>query len=161
MRCKDVQKQLAIDPEPARLSGRVCAHLQTCADCRRMQCWFAGLDRELRENLCWLPPQGFAEHTALQACAMLPTRPRMPHRALQPFEALHAAACFRPLVLGFVTAMLCWVVLANGSSLTQAYAAGAAALSDALAAHVGSLAWTSSILSLCLSAWLTRRALRS
>jgi hypothetical protein len=65
-----------------------------------------------------------------------------------------------PILLGLLGATFCLLVLLNANALVTVYPELIAAFSRILLANAIPLAWTTGIISLCFSAWVTQRALR-
>lgn len=160
MRCKDIQKQLAIDAQLSRLSERVRTHLLECPSCRHAQALYAGIEQELREQPTWQLPPGFVERVGLQGLASLGGMPAKPRFISWGIAGLAVAASLPSLLLGLLTATLSLLVLLNTNALATSCRQLVAIFSKALLANAIPLAWITAILSLWISAWFTRRALR-
>jgi|WetSurMetagenome_2_1015567.scaffolds.fasta_scaffold325857_2 hypothetical protein len=159
MRCKDIQKYLAVDVRLSRLPAKVRAHLLKCPGCRQAQMVYAEIDRELREQPAWQPPSEFAERVSLQGLGSLKGVPPKPQGFLRIIGPAFAAASV-PILLGLLAAMFCLLVLLNAPVLATSYPAMMAEFSRIMLANASQLAWITGILSICFSAWITQRALR-
>ena len=159
MRCEDVRKQLEIDPRPSRLPDRVRAHLLECPGCRRTQALYEGIEQELREQPAWQPPSGFVQRVGLQGLGSLGGAPAKPRFIAWGSVGPALAAFIQPLLLGLLAATFSLVLLLKLNALVAGYPQLVTAFSKAMLANILPLAWITAILSLCLSFWLTRRAL--
>jgi hypothetical protein len=159
MRCKDIQKHLAVDAQLSRLPAKVRAHLLKCPGCRQAQAIYAEIDQELRGQPAWQPPSEFAERMSLQGLASLREAPPRPRSFLRIIGPAFAASSV-PILLGLLAAMFCLLVLLNAPVLATSYPAMMAEFSRILLANASQLAWITGILSICFSAWITQRALR-
>jgi hypothetical protein len=159
MRCEDVRKKLEIDARVSRLAEDVRTHLLECPDCRQMQAAYAGIERELQEQPAWEPPPGFVQRVGLQGFASLSAAPARPRILFWGNVGPALAAYVRPLLLGLLAATFSMLFLYGMNALDTGYPRMAAAVTAALLDNVIPLAWITSILSLCLSLFLTRRAL--
>ena len=160
MQCRDIQELFVIDAQRSRLPARVRAHLLKCPNCRQAQALYAEIYQELRDQPVWQPPPGFAERVSLQG---LPSLRRAPARQLGFHGHLArpaVAPSLAPILLGLLGATFCLLVLLNANALVTAYPELIAAFSRILLVNAIPLAWTTSIISLCFSAWVTQRALR-
>jgi hypothetical protein len=169
MRCSDIQKYFVhlthreVDAQFTQLPAKVRAHLLECPNCRQAQAVYAEIDAKLREQPAWQPPPGFAERVSLQGLASLskaPARPQGFHGRIFGSLGPAVAHSLPPILLGLLGAMFCLLVLLNANALVTGYPDLIAEFSKALLANAIPLAWTTGIVSLCFSAWVTQRSLR-
>jgi hypothetical protein len=160
MRCKDIQKHLAIDAQVSRLSARVRAHLLECPNCRQAQAIYADIDLQLRDQPAWVPPSGFAERVSLQGLASLGETSANQRSFSSRMLGPAAAASLQPILLGLLTATFCLLVLLKANALLTSYPGLIIAFSRAILDNAIQLAWATGILSLCFSAWVMQRMLR-
>jgi hypothetical protein len=160
MQCRDIQEHFVIDAQRSRLPARVRAHLLKCPSCRQAQALYAEIDKELREQPAWQPPPGFAERVSLQGLLSLSKAPARPQGFYGRITRTAATPSLPPILLGLMGATFCLLVLLNANVFITAYPEMIAAFSRILLANAIPLAWTTGIISLCFSAWVTQRALR-
>ena len=160
MRCEDVQKQLGIDAQLSRLSDKIKTHLLDCPNCRRAQILYTGIEQELREQPTWQPSPGFVERVGLQGLASLDGTTAKPRVISWRFVGSAVASSLPSILLGLLAATFSLVVLLNQNALVTSCKQLIAALSKDILATAIPLAWTTAVLSLSFSAWLTKRALR-
>lgn len=137
MRCKNVQKEMVLDPRAGRLSPRVRTHLARCPECREVQALYARIDRTLREQPSWHPPPGFGERVGRQGLMVRRSAPSTVGGRVR----LEPGDFSGPVTLGAVTAVLSMIVLRDPDPLAVARVAA--------------------VLALGLSGWLTWRTLRA
>jgi hypothetical protein len=160
MQCTDIQKHLAIDARLSRLPAGVRAHLLECPHCRHAQAIYAGIDLQLREQPAWQPPPGFAERVGLQGLASMSAASARPRGFFRRIVWPAVAEPSAPILLGLLAAVFSLLVLRNVHPLVAGYPELIAAFSGALLANAIQLAWVTGILSLCFTAWITRRILQ-
>lgn len=160
MRCEDIQNHLATDSQLSRLPAGIRAHLIECPVCRQAQAIYSEIDHQLREHPAWQPPSGFAERVSLHGLASIRESAA---RARSPFRRILGSALAdytTPILLGLAATVFSLLVLLNANSVETSYPGLADAISQTLIANAGQVAWITGILSICFSAWITRRALQ-
>ncbi len=145
MHCDEIQEELARESITPALAAAVHDHLEECAACRRVHLLYSRMDEALKRNFVWDPPEGFVESVIARAAPAW-QKPSEPPRIL-------AWDVLRGTVLSF----LLIAVMYFGVRLFLETSLRFAAL---MAANAMLVTWGSAALSLCLSLWLTRRALR-
>ncbi len=160
MRCKDVQKHLAIDARLSCLSPEARAHVLECHACRQAQALFTMIDRELREQPVWHPPAGFVGQTALRGLDSIRERPTKQNDIFQYSLGPAFSHYLQPILLGMLATAFCLLVLYNVNTVAAGYQELAATFSRAILDNPIRLAWVTGIISLSFTAWITQRALR-
>jgi predicted anti-sigma-YlaC factor YlaD len=145
MHCEEVQNELARESITTALVGEVQSHLQECATCRRVQLLYSRMDDALKRNFVWHPPEGFVESVVARATPVLQSVPEPPR--------ILAWDIFRRSVLS----LLLIAIMYFGVRLVLETSVRLAA---AMAANTLLVSWTCVALSLGVSFWFTRRALR-
>ena len=142
MRCEDVQRYMALNvPDPTAQTG-VQAHLATCPACKSAGLLYAKIDEVLTAQPVWDPPQHFVRRLVSQLPAAALVSPVLSRREILQGVALGLSTIAIVGVAGYAVAQ--WGMT----------------LSDVLNANRVGIAWASAALSLGVSAWFTRRALR-
>jgi predicted anti-sigma-YlaC factor YlaD len=145
MRCEPVQEELARDSVSPELIEEVNRHLADCSDCRRVQLLYARIDESLKRAPVWVPPEGFAKTVAARSVPALQNLPEPPR--ILPLDLVRGG------VLSLVAIAVMFLVL-------MVFVQMGLPLLSAMASHALPIAWASAVLSLLMSFWLTRRALR-
>ncbi len=138
MHCDEVQEELARDSITPGLAAAVHKHLDECAACRRVQLLYSRIDKTLKQNSVWEPPEEFVETVVRRAAPALQGIPEPPRIVTW------------DVVYGTVLALLLIAVMYFGIRVAAA----------SMAANAVVVAWVSAALSLFVSFWVTRRALR-
>ncbi len=161
MQCQDVRKQLKISAQLSRLPESVKAHLLECPACRQTQALYAAIEQELQDQPIWQPPPEFVERVGLRGLASLSGTPAKQRSLFSWGTTWPAVAASLPsLLLGLLAAVFSFLVLLNWNALVAGYRHLVPEFSKALLANAIPMAWATAVLSLWVTGWLTRRALR-
>ena len=145
MLCEQVQEEFARDFVNPALADAVNRHVADCPDCRRVQLLYSRMDESLKRTPAWTPPKGFVEGVVERSVPAVQSLPEPPR--ILPFD----------LVRGGVLALLAIVVM---YLVLRVFVYVGVPMLSIMANHALPVAWASAFLSLFMSLWLTRRALR-
>jgi anti-sigma factor RsiW len=147
MRCEEAQQHQALDITDSAVRAALLAHVAGCDACRSTGLLFAKIDETLGAAPVWIAPRSFASRVAASGA---PAAAELPESYLSSRSLLVAVA------MGLLTCAAVWIA----GLTTTTYDQWAVDLSRALVANSNSVAWTSMVFALGISAWFTRRALR-
>jgi predicted anti-sigma-YlaC factor YlaD len=145
MHCDEAQEELARESITPALVTAVRDHLKECTACRSVQLLYSQMDDVLRRNFVWDPPEGFVQNIVMGATPVLQSAPEPPR--ILAWDVLRKAV----LTLLLIAVMYFGVRLLLETSVL---------LAESMAANALLVSWASAALSLGISFWVTRRALR-
>ena len=146
MRCDQVQEEFARESVSPALVEAVNRHVANCPACRSVQLFYSRMHASLKRTPVWDPPAGFVEGVVARAAPTLQRLPEAPR--LLPRNVVQGGV----LALLVMSVVICVAVLL--------FVQAGVPLLAAMANNALPVAWASAVLSLCISGWVTRRALR-